>query len=74
MEVGEENQAKPKEKLLQIRGHLFRKAKGHDALKPRETLAQGKTALCKCSANGTQPCSLVTYYLWQPLHFICRAD
>lgn len=45
MEVGEENQAKPKEKLLQIRGHLFRKAKGHDALKPGETLAKGKTAL-----------------------------
>jgi len=45
MEVGEENQAKHKEKLLQIRRRMFRKAKGHDALKPGETLAKGKTAL-----------------------------
>ena len=45
MEVGEENQAKHKEKLLQIRRRMFRMAKGHYALKPGETLAKGKTAL-----------------------------
>lgn len=33
-----------------------------------------RTSFCKCSVTGTQPCSLVTYYLWQPSHFICRTD
>lgn len=44
MEVGEENQAKPKETLSEIRRHVFRKAKGRDALKPGETFPNGKPA------------------------------